>query len=191
MASGWLYNTSQSHVLQKFLPFRQRGWEPEPSAPDTDPESDCQCQLLVSCAVPLRLQLWKAQCAQSILVSLWQFFFTRIWVLISLVKCSFPPSEEADLKALRVPCTPSKPGEQYWLEYSSSISLSARLIWGSESFIAVDMGAGLMMHLNWNTLHVQLLYKRLEVQPSSLDNFVKLKEYSHSAAAVVMFFCLV
>lgn len=24
-----------------------------------------------------------------------------------------PPSEEADPKALRVPCSPSKPGEQY------------------------------------------------------------------------------
>lgn len=57
VASGWLYNTSQSHVLQTFLSFRQGGWEPEPSAPDTDPESDCQCQLLVSSAAPLRLQL--------------------------------------------------------------------------------------------------------------------------------------
>lgn len=37
-----------------FFPFVR---EPEPSAPDTDPESDCQCQLLVSSAAPLRLQL--------------------------------------------------------------------------------------------------------------------------------------
>ncbi len=96
-----------------------------------------------------------------------------------------PPSEEADPKALRVPCSPSKPGEQYWSEYSSSISLSARLIWGSESFIAVDMGVSLMMDLNRNTLHVQLFYKGLEVQPSSRDKVVKLEEYSHSAAGVL------
>lgn len=37
-----------------FFPFVR---EPEPSAPDTDPESDCQCQLLVSSAAPLGLQL--------------------------------------------------------------------------------------------------------------------------------------
>lgn len=47
---------AQPCVLQTFLSFRQGGWEPEPSAPDTDPESDCQCQLLVSIAAPLRLQ---------------------------------------------------------------------------------------------------------------------------------------
>lgn len=78
IASGGLYNTTQSHVLHTFLSFRQGGWEPEPSAPDTDPESDCQCQLLVSSASPLGLQLCRAQCAQSILASLWHYFFTRI-----------------------------------------------------------------------------------------------------------------
>lgn len=96
---------------------------------------------------------------------------------------------EADPKALRVPRAPFEPGEQYWLEYTSSISLSARLIWGSESFIAVDMGMGLMMDLSWNTLHVQLFYKRLEVQPASQGNSVKWKESSGSAAAVVMRLC--
>lgn len=57
VAFGWLYKTSQFRVLKTFPSFRQGGWEPEPSAPDTDPESDCQCQLLVSSAAPLRLQL--------------------------------------------------------------------------------------------------------------------------------------
>lgn len=100
-----------------------------------------------------------------------------------------PPSEEADPKALRVPRAPSKPGEQYWSECTSSISLSARLIWGSESFIAVDMGTGLMMDLNRNTPHVQLFYKRLEVLPTSLGNSVKWKASSGSAGAFVMCLC--
>lgn len=141
--------------------MRRGGWEPEPSAPDSDPESDCQCQLLVSSTAPLGLQLWKAQCAQSIFASLWHFFFPRIWVLISLVLCSFTPQVKRQIhRPWGYPRSPSKPGEQYWSEYASSISLSARLIWGSESFIAADMGAGLMMDLNRNKLHVQLSYER-------------------------------
>lgn len=46
-----------------------------------------------------------------------------------------------------------------------------------------------MMDLNRNTLHVQLLYKRLE--PSSQDNSAQLEKYSHNAPGFVMFFYLV
>lgn len=42
-----------------------------------------------------------------------------------------------------------------------------------------------MMDLNWNTLHVQLFHKGLEVQLASQGNSVKWKESSGSAAAVV------
>lgn len=41
-----------------------------------------------------------------------------------------------------------------------------------------------MMDLNWNTLHVQLFHKRLEVQPASQGTSVKWKESSGSAAVV-------
>lgn len=46
-----------------------------------------------------------------------------------------------------------------------------------------------MMDLNWNTPHVQLFYKKLEVLPTSPGNSVKWKESSGSTAAFVMCLC--
>lgn len=154
IASGWLHYTSYSHVFQTFLSFssgRLGAWALSSwyrSRVRLSVSITCQdrCSTLASavkssvCSIDLRLSV-------ALLLHP-DLSIDKPGVLLPLPS---PRSEEADPKALRVPRTPSKPGEQYWSEYTSSISFSARLIRGSESFIAVDMGTGLMMDLNWNT----------------------------------------
>lgn len=154
IASGWLHYTSYCHVFQTFLSFssgRLGAWALSSwyrSRVRLSVSITCQdrCSTLASavkssvCSIDLRLSV-------ALLLHP-DLSIDKPGVLLPLP----PPKWGGRSKGLEgTPHSFQTWGTVLIRIHEQYFSLSARLIRGSESFIAVDMGTGLMMDLNWNT----------------------------------------